>query len=502
MAEYNIQYGGSTYNVKADTDEQAQTAIDDLLGQLQPGKLESFGRAAINNLPFGGQIGALGTSALKDEGYSQALAEWNAKAKEAKEVNPISYGAGAFTGAVAPLAIPGVGGAMTAAPITTGAALGAAGAVGNIDIAQQPGEALKQAALGAGIGGVTSGLLGRIGPKAENLENYASKEAFKSFELNPKMAGKLAPEEVITQGAMARKQGLMSGNLEARLANVSGLKQQVGDQIGALKAFDAPVGDLTEFIEPLHEKMQQAATVYGPTETAEAGVYKQGIDNLNRAQTYGELQNLKTEYGRRAFDATHQVKSTPGAQALADVHSSIKDAMKAIAKNSQHEDILHQYTVLGDMEMGIEKQLGTERAVSGGGMGVGGHGLHSIIRQVPGISNPKTAVPIGAAAAAMGHPVLGGAMALHSLLNEPAKRASLAGGLAKAQPYLAGGIKAVGIDAMVTNLLQNPQSYGRYSAPLMKAMQSGGKQGFAATSFVLRQQHPDLNDMMLQQGQE
>ena len=101
-----------------------------------PTGLESFGRAAINNLPAGGQLGALGTAALKGTDYSQGMHEFNQKAAEAKAEHPIAYRAGAIAGTAAPLAIPGVGEAMAAAPAATGAGLGALNAIGNTDIAQ------------------------------------------------------------------------------------------------------------------------------------------------------------------------------------------------------------------------------------------------------------------------------------------------------------------------------------------------------------------------------
>jgi hypothetical protein len=128
------------------SDAEITAAAQDLFGQ---GKLEAFGRAAVNNLPAGGQLGALGTAAIKNEPYSQAMEEFNQKAAEAKAEHPVAYGAGAVTGSLAPLAIPGVGEAMAAAPVATGAGLGALNAVGNTDITQNPGEALKQAGEGA-----------------------------------------------------------------------------------------------------------------------------------------------------------------------------------------------------------------------------------------------------------------------------------------------------------------------------------------------------------------
>src|ERR1700686_2519167 len=86
---------------------------------LPPSQLESFGRGAANNVPLAPQA----ISALSPGDYSPNLAQWNQKAAAAKATNPVSYGAGAVTGAIAPLAIPVVGEAMEAAPMATNAAL-------------------------------------------------------------------------------------------------------------------------------------------------------------------------------------------------------------------------------------------------------------------------------------------------------------------------------------------------------------------------------------------
>ena len=145
------------------SDEEILQAAQSL---LSPNAMESFGRAAVNNLPLGGQIGGAGTAALKGEDYSQGMKEFNDAAINAKAAHPIAYGAGATAGSLAPLAVPGVGEALEAAPVATSAALGAANAVGNTDIAQNPGEAAKQAVLG----GVTGAGIGAILPGASKAQ--------------------------------------------------------------------------------------------------------------------------------------------------------------------------------------------------------------------------------------------------------------------------------------------------------------------------------------------
>jgi len=74
MATINAEApDGSTLNIDvppgADPSVYPQI-VDEAVGHYMSTKqsgLESFGRAAVNNLPLGGQLGALGTAAVKNE---------------------------------------------------------------------------------------------------------------------------------------------------------------------------------------------------------------------------------------------------------------------------------------------------------------------------------------------------------------------------------------------------------------------------------------------------
>src|ERR1019366_733693 len=150
---------GQDYTISGPAGASDAEVIAQIRQAVEPSKLESFARGVENNFPLANQAIAAGSAALGDKSYSQNLAQQNQDIASAKQANPISYGAGAVTGASAPMAIPVVGEAMEAAPITSGAALGAAQSVDNTDIAQHPEEALKQAGKGAAVGGVLGGIL-------------------------------------------------------------------------------------------------------------------------------------------------------------------------------------------------------------------------------------------------------------------------------------------------------------------------------------------------------
>ena len=209
-------------------------------------------------------------------------------------------------------------------------------------------------------------------------------------------------------------------------------------------------------------------------------------------------QALKDAYGSRAFNnATGEVKD----EAAKDVWVQVTRAMDHLVGKSapEYQAAKTGYNQAMQAGEGIGKQLGIERT-QGGSEGVGGHGLHSLIKQVPGISEPQTGIPMGAGIAAIGHPVLGAVVGLHSLTSSPQVRNKAFNTAAEAVGPVGNVLKMGGTDALVSHFLGNPQAYGKYAAPLHQAMQSGGNQGFAATSFVLRQQHPELNDIMLKAG--
>ena len=138
--------------------------------------IESGLRGMANNFPLAPQAIAFDEAAtgIGDEGgYSKNLADWNAKAQAAKAENPKSYGAGAVTGAIAPMFIPVVGAAMKASPVLSNAALGAANAISNTDLAKNPRQALIEAAKGGGIGAAI-GKLSTFLPTGESIAKRAT----------------------------------------------------------------------------------------------------------------------------------------------------------------------------------------------------------------------------------------------------------------------------------------------------------------------------------------
>jgi hypothetical protein len=168
-----------------------------LLQQLNapdPGVLAAAGRGAANNFPLAPQA----IAGLSQGDYSQNLTDWNAKAQAAKAAHPYAYGTGAVAGAVAPLAIPGVGEALEAAPVLGNAALGAANAISNTDLTKDPSKIAKEAAIGGVVGGAVGKgaqlLGGAMEGTATKLASYATSPEAVAARLENPAAFQAAPD--------------------------------------------------------------------------------------------------------------------------------------------------------------------------------------------------------------------------------------------------------------------------------------------------------------------
>ena len=504
---------GQVYDVTAPAGASESDAIAYVQQQLAPGKLESAARGFVNNLPAGGQLGALGTALLKSEDDSTGMADWNQAAQEAKATNPVSYGVGAVGGALAPLAIPAVGEALATAPVATGAALGAANAVGNTDITQNPGEALKQGLGGAVVGGATAGLAGRLMPAAETFENAASRKAVQTVPFRAGLFKNSTQDEITNLGQKMRYVwDVVNGSTPEKLEKAETYLSEYGSQIGEGRAAATPVGDITAYLNPLHDKLDAAdAFVARGGETIPAGgalsdtakqaeIYRTGIKELQSAGTDIEgLQKIKESFADKAFNDVHEVNPSKAvADAAADVWSTARDIMKAHIEQQEpgYGEAMANYSQLSDVKWALEKQLDAETRGSGG---PGGFGILGAIRRMPA---PMRAI-IGPIGLMTGHPIVGVGAALPELTSS-VTHTNVLGAVANQLEPATRGLQLASTDAVSSYLLNtlttNPKKLGRYAQPLMQAAQKGGSDGLAALHFIFSLQYSDYNQMMLEQG--
>lgn len=404
------------------------------------GMAESFGRGALNNFPMAKQAAA----AILPGGYSPNLAELSQKAGTAKAANPISYGAGAVTGAAAPMMIPGAG---TLAGL---AAQGAAGAISDTDLLKQPGEAVKQGlvggVLGAGIGKAGE-MLTEGAPAA--LEAYANKKGVQALNLRPGVLG-VSDEELTNLGKFAHENGLLEGDTQTRATKAKQLLQQKGQEIQAIGGGAQPLRDAAPFVNKLQQDAEQAAKVYGKEANAEIPIYRQGIANLQQnGTTFDQLQTLKNAYGKRAFSKDGEVTN----QAAADVYGQIKDAMKSIIQTSpkEYQEAMTDYGNLLDMHHGLYNQLQKEQA---SGIQAKGFGMAGKMAGMLG-QNPLVNVGLATAMAPV-HPFMA-AGALTPILMNPQAMQATARGIGAGIPKATQGISQELIDYLTSKYGNKPQ---------------------------------------------
>lgn len=400
---------------------------------------ESFARGAANNFPLVPQaIAGLGKG-----DYSKNLEEWNAKAKTAKETNPITYGAGAVAGAAAPAFIPGVGEALEASPVAGNAILGGLGAMSNTDVLKDPAEAAKQAAIGgtigAGVGKITSMIPTKGAQTA--LEDKASDITAQGLNLPPKLLGNLEDSELTNYGRFAQEHDLLNPDVSLAHKNAEEALAKFGSQIGATGAKTAPLEESGPYIQALMEKAEAIKKLAAPGAAQEVATYERGAqDILENGKTFGDLQDLKSYYGPKAFDVSHQVKD----QAMADVYGQIKKAMNDLISGSpkEYQEQLANYTMAHDAERGLRAKLGQVR--SGSSKGPIGF-MGRMIGKLPGQNNPLINLPTAVGVGAATHPLMG-LMAASPTLTNPAVQSGVLRGAAKALPKLKGGLSQDIID--------------------------------------------------------
>jgi len=403
-----------------------------------PGMMESAGRGALNNFPMAKQA----ASAVMPGNYSKNLADLSQKAALAKAVNPISYGAGAVAGAVAPMAIPGVGEALEAAPVAGNAALGALQGISDTDLSKDPLNTLKQAGIGAGIGGTVGKLLPTGEGAKEGLESFANKKGVQALGLQPRELG-VSGNEIQDIGNMAHEAGLFEGPTEERFNTAKDLVQQTGKQIEDLGEGKV-LTNTQPYIQNLHNTLQESASVFGQGDNPESALYRQAMANLQRpgGVTFEQLQGLKNAAADRAFDKVGNIKN----DAAFNVFKEYSDAMESLASDHpEYKDLKAAYGNLRSMQNGLERQLQTEQARGAQAKGIGMMGR--IGGAITGGNVPAT---VGAAAVlAPAHPLWAASLATTIASNPEAMQGAARAG-ARMAPGVAQGSKQALIDYLTS----------------------------------------------------
>lgn len=396
---------------------------EDELKSTQPvGEVESFARGAGNNFPLAPQA----IAALSPGAYSQNMSDWNAKAAQAKAANPVSYGAGAVTGAVAPLMIPGVGEALEASPIAGNALYGAATALSNKDLTNLKPEDAKDVALSSAIGGglgaagegISNLLSKNAQPIADRLEANATANA---LDLGTFGVKKLArhgqnPEEVLQE---------INSELQDKLPGVIGLGDTAGSKFSKLtQAHDAAgnvIGSIVDNVtqgtanklpeaQEAIDELQKAASQYEGLTSARALENKAELDDAvtklqglqkNGKLSFDNLAALKSEIGSAYHNPNLQNHGIDQAYSiLSDKIDSILDrvGVQDPAIKPQYDRAKDIYRLTSRLLPAMQRGVSREVAGTGGGLMNAALGAGALFHPLPAAAAfaGKTTMKLGA----------------------------------------------------------------------------------------------------------
>ncbi len=288
--------------------------------------MESAGRAFVRNFPMAQQAAAAiaPINPLSDKSnYSDELQHLSEAAEQGKEQNPISYGAGAVAGSLAPMAIPVAGEALGlagpaleaagGAGVAGGALTGATQAVSDTNLVKNPGQAAGQAALGAGVGGIIGKIGNGIRAIAPSEDALGASMTGTGLGFNARGAQRLMsganPEaDVATLGKWANTTMTPEGKALAeyvrpgeKLKALGDIHDAAGKEIGAVldkvaPGASLPKATLTKDLYPLADELETLA----PKEHSDVmGV----INKINKLSDQGRLD----------LPALNKIKSFVGA---------------------------------------------------------------------------------------------------------------------------------------------------------------------------------------------
>lgn len=441
MGTYHVQTpDGAEYNIEAASDEQANAAVDSIMGG--PSDLERMGK---NIIPDAIQTGA-------DMATSPAI--------DLIGGNPIPLAKSAFEQGKQILSDPVGAAKSVAAPVTH-----------PIDFAIE--HPVQQAMNVAGL------VAPMVAPAAETMAKYAGRmgenQMGKLHGTSANQFRQLGRENFgdvmrtsyehgdanLLQGSIGREQAI-----KERIA-------QIGNDIGDMRAQASEGGPAMSGKEMADAIRAKIGPEYaeGGAKFADAAEFEKQLANIEKMPS-----TTPSDFAQRSTDINADAKGKAliqptGAQTdVANSMSHVND--EAISKRLPPE-LQEHYETLKE-EFGATKPLDP--------MELRGEAKEALANQ------PGTAFSMAK-------------KALHTITGGP-KMGAQAGFIAeKALNAVANHGAGAGVAGITSGIMSritsNPQSLGKFAAPLMQAAQSGGQQGIAALHFVLSHQYPEYNDMFM-----
>lgn len=372
--------------------------------------------------------------------------------------------------------------ALTGTPLAdtdTGKAIGTVGkSIGNSiqsarDFADSPGKFIKNEIIqhpigtAANVAGLAMGLgagEGALDTMGEYAGRFGGDQAVKAL---GRMPAGMDVDTARTLGRKANDMGLLDATMGpiGRKETVDAMVDQSGRDLGEIRADASSVGPARtgqQMADAIREKL-------GPD-------YQPGGKNFDQAQALErELQNIQqmpsttpADYAARASEMYQKAKGkgfavptnvdTDVAGSLA--HLNDEDiATRLPNQAAQYDSLKSTFGDTSDMQEMIGR--GERRSVNR-------PGSHTFLEAGGKFLDEIGAHKVGAHVGFGAESALNGASA---------------------------AVRPAGVAAITSNIMSriqtNPQSLGKFAAPLMQAAQGGGSQGIAAMHYVLSSQYPE-----------
>ena len=321
---------------------------------------ESVARGFVRNFPLAQQ--ALAATASFNpwddkNNYSDEMAHLTQKADEAHSNNPTSYDTGAVAGSLAPLAIPGIGSALEAAPVGATAALNAIQGASDTDFKHPTGQDLENIGTAGVVGGALGGagkLLGKVFPSLNPMTDMeiANKGAMASSDMGKfnlkeleNLSKKYAP--VIADMGEGQKNDLVKIALGKNLNSVmdsmgtpikwnEGIGSVIEKTENALTRLGQQQSDLIKNLKVAPEGL--SSDVYS---TALKGYWKSVLDGFEKDAAEAWAQNPRAQL---PFDELTP-KNTARAvfQKAKQISADIEDALISKSPNLAKAQKLKEY---------------------------------------------------------------------------------------------------------------------------------------------------------------
>ena len=449
----------------------------------QPSKLESYARGAAQGASFdlADEIEARARQILQGKEYDPTKDKIRQQYKAAQEANPVSYGAGQFTGAVGVSALPVVGQVGRAGGLTSRLA-GAAGIGALQGYGASEGDNVGgDVALGALMGGAAGSIGEFIGGIPSGVRNFSSNRAAAALGAERGTIRKFGADKVRQAGETALKEKILSANTENMQQGAKQLAERSGKRIGEI--YDT----IDQSVAPSFSGKEAAAQF----EQKHGGFYRAPL-NKDIANQFDNIIETIAGVGEQniPINKAQEIKEIIGRAAKFDSPTRGSDDKALMAGQTYNivKEHLDAAIARGEKEIGSTNLLVDLQKN----------------RRLYGDSQTMKALLANKYAREQGNKM--GTGLTDTIVGSQAMGIAASGSPATAVGMMAGkkayekfGQVSMAKSAnVIANILETvPESLGKYAPAMMNAMQKGG-QSLAVQHYVMSHRDPEYAQLVKQ----